>query len=179
MTHAGIEHHLGGVSAASSFSNAPRLRHTPTSAVDYQPPYFPPPYQPQHVEFPHHPHSVNPDPYGHLSQYQTHQTYGHLGDQRHMINQTDINSISRGFPTAGDYNRDFGRNVLIPSHHRTHELHDPNSLLGLQGGGTPIPGLDDGTQVCYVRFIWIFYYCILKKFVHVNILFQVILKILL
>jgi len=50
---------IGPVGSTATFSSTPRLTHTPTSA-DFQPPYFPPPYniqQPQ-LDF-HHAHAVN------------------------------------------------------------------------------------------------------------------------
>ncbi|XP_072026308.1 transcription factor AP-2-alpha-like isoform X4 [Amphiura filiformis] len=55
-----------GVGGSSSFSPATRLSHTPTT-TDFQPPYFPPPYNipQQSMDF-HHPH-VNADPYSHLN----------------------------------------------------------------------------------------------------------------
>ncbi|XP_013780114.1 transcription factor AP-2-beta-like isoform X1 [Limulus polyphemus] len=57
---------IGSVGSTATFSTTPRLTHTPTSA-DFQPPYFPPPYNlpQQHLDF-HHPH-VNADPYTHLN----------------------------------------------------------------------------------------------------------------
>ncbi|XP_076319081.1 transcription factor AP-2-epsilon-like isoform X3 [Tachypleus tridentatus] len=57
---------IGSVGSTATFNSTPRLTHTPTSA-DFQPPYFPPPYNlsQQHLDF-HHPH-VNADPYTHLN----------------------------------------------------------------------------------------------------------------
>lgn len=65
----------GSVGGSGSFGSAPRLTHTPTSA-DFQPPYFPPPYNlpQQQLDFHHHAHAVNAaaaaaasDPYSHLN----------------------------------------------------------------------------------------------------------------
>lgn len=72
---------IGGSTA--TFSSAPRLTHTPTS--DFQPPYFPPPYNlpQQQLDF-HHAHAVNAaaaaaaDPYSHLNSLTTPQQYHQL-----------------------------------------------------------------------------------------------------
>ncbi|CAG2164586.1 unnamed protein product [Oppiella nova] len=74
---------IGGSTA--SFSSTPRLTHTPTSA-DFQPPYFPPPYNlpQQQLDFHHH-HAVNAaaaaaaaDPYSHLNSLGAPQQYHQL-----------------------------------------------------------------------------------------------------
>ncbi|CAG2116688.1 unnamed protein product, partial [Medioppia subpectinata] len=74
---------IGG--SAGSFSSNPRLTHTPTSA-DFQPPYFPPPYNlpQQQLDFHHH-HAVNAaaaaaaaDPYSHLNSLTAPQQYHQL-----------------------------------------------------------------------------------------------------
>ena len=73
---------IGG--SSGTFSSSTRLTHTPTSA-DFQPPYFPPPYnlQQQQIDF-HHAHAVNAaaaaavgDPYGHLNSLAGPQQYHH------------------------------------------------------------------------------------------------------
>ncbi|XP_054153572.1 transcription factor AP-2-epsilon-like [Oppia nitens] len=75
---------IGG--SSGSFGSTPRLTHTPTSP-DFQPPYFPPPYNlpQQQLDFHHH-HAVNAaavaaaDPYSHLNSLATqqHQQYHQL-----------------------------------------------------------------------------------------------------
>jgi hypothetical protein len=75
---------IGGSTA--TFSSTPRLTHTPTSA-DFQPPYFPPPYNlpQQQLDF-HHAHAVNAaaaaaaaaDPYSHLNNLAAPQQYHQL-----------------------------------------------------------------------------------------------------
>ncbi|RWS31391.1 transcription factor AP-2-beta-like protein [Leptotrombidium deliense] len=75
---------IGGTVGTPTFSSAPRLTHTPTSA-DFQPPYFPPPYNlpQQQLDF-HHAHAVNAaaaaaaDPYTHLNSLATPQQYHQL-----------------------------------------------------------------------------------------------------
>ncbi|XP_061610740.1 transcription factor AP-2-beta isoform X3 [Phyllopteryx taeniolatus] len=63
--HDGVSSHssrlsqLGSVSHAGPYSSAPPLSHAPSS--DFQPPYFPPPYQP-------------------LAHYQSQDPYSHVGD---------------------------------------------------------------------------------------------------
>ncbi|CAB1418279.1 unnamed protein product [Pleuronectes platessa] len=62
--HDGVSSHssrlsqLGAVSHGGPYSSAPPLSHAPTS--DFQPPYFPPPYQPLA-------HYQSQDPYSHVS----------------------------------------------------------------------------------------------------------------
>lgn len=62
--HDGVSSHssrlsqLGSVSHAGPYSSAPPLSHAPSS--DFQPPYFPPPYQPLA-------HYQSQDPYSHVS----------------------------------------------------------------------------------------------------------------
>ena len=142
---------LGSTGSTSSFSSAPRLSHTPSS--DFQPPYFPPPYNlpPQHpVDFNHH---VNTDPYSHLANhYQNpHQPYQHLNTtERHhgMLGHRE-DPLQRGFGTY-DTRRDYSGmrrpDVLVPSHH---ELQD-TGLLSLHQQSA-LSAMDDG-QVGQIRF---------------------------
>ncbi|RWS16271.1 transcription factor AP-2-beta-like protein [Dinothrombium tinctorium] len=75
---------ISGTVGTPTFSSAPRLTHTPTSA-DFQPPYFPPPYNlpQQQIDF-HHAHAVNAaaaaaaDPYTHLNSLAAPQQYHQL-----------------------------------------------------------------------------------------------------
>ncbi|XP_066273346.1 transcription factor AP-2-epsilon-like isoform X2 [Branchiostoma lanceolatum] len=77
---------LGTISSSStaSFSSPPRLSHTPTT--DFQPPYFPPPYNlpPQQTQHDFHHPAMNADPYSHLNSlhHSQHQQYPQLHQQR-------------------------------------------------------------------------------------------------
>ncbi|XP_071836274.1 transcription factor AP-2-alpha-like isoform X2 [Apostichopus japonicus] len=101
------------VGATSSFSPASRISsHPPITATDFQPPYFPPPYNPtqpqSQLDF-HHAH-VNADPYSHLNpihpqaqhQFQLHpQQRGH-----HNMRETDhlhLQHPGMQLPSARDY----------------------------------------------------------------------------
>ncbi|GAB6029933.1 hypothetical protein CHUAL_005628 [Chamberlinius hualienensis] len=94
---------LGSVGGAGSFGGAPRLSHTPTT--DFQPPYFPPPYNlpQQQLDF-HHTH-VNPDPYSHINslhavaaaaQQQQHQAAYHTHPGLHPHAHNHVPPQSRG-----------------------------------------------------------------------------------
>ena len=154
---------LGTSAAASSFTNTPRLRHTPTT-TDFQPPYFPPPYSmpQQPVDFPHH--HVNPDPYtAHLNHYghaaaaaaqaQQHQAYSAVDTQRHhLLGQDPLGNggLPRAFPGYDTRRSEYDTvprpsDVLIPSR-GPHDLHNPLLLQGTTG----IPGLDDTAGVSTV-----------------------------
>ncbi|XP_071964248.1 transcription factor AP-2-alpha-like isoform X2 [Antedon mediterranea] len=135
----------GSVGSTPSFSTAPRLTHTPST--DFQPPYFPPPYnipQQSQLDF----HHMNSDPYAHLNtlhqpqhhQYQIHQQRPqmlrhHPRDDELHIQHPNVHQLS---------NRDYSirrPDVLIPGSH--HGL-DQTELM-LHG---PPPGLhpmDDNT----------------------------------
>ncbi|XP_035218440.1 transcription factor AP-2-epsilon-like isoform X3 [Stegodyphus dumicola] len=99
---------IGSVGSTATFSSTPRLTHTPTSA-DFQPPYFPPPYNlpQQQLDFHHAAHAVNAaDPYGHLNslaaqhpQHQYHQL--HPPPQRsHNVRRPDDDPL-HPLQTAG------------------------------------------------------------------------------
>lgn len=105
----------GSVGSTATFSSAPRLTHTPTSA-DFQPPYFPPPYNlpQQQLDF-HHAHAAAAaaaDPYSHLNSLasapqQYHQLHPaaaqaaarHNQDSDGLHLQTHMHST--GLPTSG------------------------------------------------------------------------------
>lgn len=75
---------IGSVAGSTAtFSGTPRLTHTPTSA-DFQPPYFPPPYNlpQQQIDF----HHVNAtDPYGHLNSLAQHTQHPQHPHQYHQL----------------------------------------------------------------------------------------------
>jgi len=146
---------LGGGGGGGSFSNTHRLRHTPNSVADFQPPYFPPPYclPQQTMEF-HH--VVNPDPYttaAHLNHhYNTamhNQSY--IPSDRHLLSGggggggggggcTGVNqSLQRGF--VGAY-----ESARRPSEYST-VVSRPSALIpssrGGGGGGGGVQGGHD------------------------------------
>ncbi|KAL5021858.1 hypothetical protein ScPMuIL_001013 [Solemya velum] len=151
--HAGLGQLVSSVASTGSFPPAPRLSHTPTS--DFQPPYFPPPYNlpsQQPVEF-HHPH-VNSDPYSHLSGFhQSPQQHYHQlhPPERNVLRHRDdaLHNMHPGLGGTHDIRRaDYGvrrPDILVPGGHHPFSFadQDPNMLLH---GTTGIPGLDDGTQ---------------------------------
>ncbi|XP_015913039.1 transcription factor AP-2-epsilon isoform X2 [Parasteatoda tepidariorum] len=154
---------IGSVGSTATFSSTPRLTHTPTSA-DFQPPYFPPPYNlpQQQLDFHHAAHAVNPaDPYGHLNslaaqhpQHQYHQL--HPPTQRsHNVRRDDdplhplqtgmhpglsatyADSVrSRGDPTYAAVRRP---DVLV---HGGHHGLSEQDLLNLHNA--TLPSIDDG-----------------------------------
>jgi transcription factor AP-2 alpha/beta len=132
---------IGTSSASSTFGTGPRLSHTPTS--DFQPPYFPPPYNltpQQSVDF-HHPH-VN-DPYSHLNSFHqgSQQHYHQLHPPERPLKYRD--DPLNMHPGIGSYDarRDYGSirrpDVLM------HSGLDQDSLL-LHGSSLP---MENGTQV--------------------------------
>lgn len=151
---------IGSVGSTATFSTTPRLTHTPTSA-DFQPPYFPPPYNlpQQQIDF-HHPH-VNADPYSHLNsltaqhpqQYhqlhppqRTHNVLGGRRDDDPLHIQANMHP---GLPGAyGDSGRRTESayaairrpDVLMTGGH--HGLSEQD-LLNLQNAGA-LPALEDG-----------------------------------
>ncbi|KAK6188373.1 hypothetical protein SNE40_004557 [Patella caerulea] len=141
-------------STSGSFSTAPRLSHTPTT--DFQPPYFPPPYNiptQQPVEF--HP-SVSADPYAHLNSFhqapQHHYNQLHSSDRNVLRHRDDIHNMHHGFPGMYDTRRTDYSGVRRPEvfMHGGHPgltlgEQDP-SLLGLHHGN-PLSAIDDGGQV--------------------------------
>ncbi|XP_077991112.1 transcription factor AP-2-epsilon-like isoform X2 [Glandiceps talaboti] len=145
--------------SSSSFSSAPRLSHTPTT--DFQPPYFPPPYnipqQPSQLDFHHH---VNTDPYSHLNTlHQPQQHYHQLQAQhrpQHVLRHRDDSdplhlqtNMHPGMPqlSALDGRRDYGGvrrpDVLVHGGH--HGLGNPDTDLLLHSSGLT-HGLDSETQ---------------------------------
>lgn len=145
-SHPGLGQLVASVSSAGSFASAPRLSHTPTS--DFQPPYFPPPYNPisqPAVEF--HPHHVNADPYSHLSGFQPpqHQYHSLQAPERKVLGyRDDGNNMHTGLQLQ-DRNREYGmrRDFLVPSGHPPLGFEQDPALLGLHNGSM----MDDGNQV--------------------------------
>ncbi|XP_041357257.1 transcription factor AP-2-epsilon-like isoform X2 [Gigantopelta aegis] len=149
----GLGQLVSSIGGSGTFSSAPRLSHTPNT--DFQPPYFPPPYNlppQQSVDFHHH---VNADPYSHLNSFQTPQHH-----YNHQLHHTDrnvlrhredgIHNMHPGLPGAYDSRRtDYGqiRRPDVLMHGGPHGLtleQDP-SLLSLHGGGG-LQVLDDGSH---------------------------------
>ena len=122
----------GSVGSTATFSTAPRLTHTPTSA-DFQPPYFPPPYNlpQQQLDF-HHAHAVNAaaaaaaDPYSHLN------SLASAPQQYHQLH-----------PAAGQVSRG-GHNVLSSGRR---EDSDSLHLQSHMHSGLPTTAYGDATSV--------------------------------
>ncbi|XP_064624824.1 transcription factor AP-2-epsilon-like isoform X3 [Lineus longissimus] len=153
--HGGLGQLGSTVCTTSSFTTAPRLSHTPTT--DFQPPYFPPPYNlppQQPVDF-HHPH-VNADPYSHLNsfhqgpQHQYHQL--HTPDRNVLRHRDDALNMHPGLTSYDSRRTDYGavRRPDVLMHTGHHGLDQDSSLLSLHGStGVSMengsqPGLDDG-----------------------------------
>ncbi|XP_072170568.1 transcription factor AP-2-alpha-like [Diadema setosum] len=141
------------VGGNSSFSPATRLSHTPTT-TDFQPPYFPPPYnipQPQsQLDF-HHTH-VNADPYSHLNpihpqpqhQYQLHpqQRTQHMLGRRDESDHLHLQHPGMQLPSARDYSAVRRPDVLV--HGGPHALAPEQTDLMLHHP-TGLHPMDDGT----------------------------------
>ncbi|XP_033737756.1 transcription factor AP-2-epsilon-like isoform X1 [Pecten maximus] len=143
-------------SSAGSFPPAPRLSHTPTS--DFQPPYFPPPYNlpsQQSMEF-HHPH-FNTDSYSHLGSFhqgtvtQQHYHQLHTPDSRNVLRPREdgLHNMHHGLPAPHDPRRtDYGGmrrpDILVPGGHHLGFDQDPTILNIHTGNGLQV--LDDGVH---------------------------------
>ena len=143
-SHPGLGQLVASVSTSGSFPAAPRLSHTPTS--DFQPPYFPPPYNPiaqQAVEF--HPHHVSADPYSHLSGFQPTQHQYHplqTPDRKVLGYRDDGNNMHAGLQNRTEYG--MRRDFLMPGGHPPLGFEQDPALLGLHHNGSM---MDDGNQV--------------------------------
>ncbi|KAK3579160.1 hypothetical protein CHS0354_022183 [Potamilus streckersoni] len=149
--HGGLGQLVSTVATTASFPQPPRLSHTPTTG-DFQPPYFPPPYNlpsQQPMEFHHH---MNSDPYSHLSSFhqptqQYHQL--HTPDRNVLRHRDDLHNMHHGLPTHDNRRPDYGvmrrPDILVPSHHPHlgYGEQDP-SMLNLHGATAM--GIDDGSQ---------------------------------
>ncbi|XP_033644596.1 transcription factor AP-2-epsilon-like isoform X1 [Asterias rubens] len=143
------------VGATSSFSPATRLSHTPT-ATDFQPPYFPPPYnipQPQsQLDF-HHPH-VNTDPYAHLNPIHPQAQHQYMHPQQrsqHMLrsgrDETDhlnLHHPGMQLPPSRDYSGVRRPDVLV--HGGPHGLGPEQTDLAMLHHPTGLHGVDDTTR---------------------------------
>eukprot|EP00106_Octopus_bimaculoides_P020452 XP_014787894.1 PREDICTED: transcription factor AP-2-beta-like [Octopus bimaculoides] len=157
-THGGLGQLVTSVGTSGSFSSAPRLSHTPTT--DFQPPYFPPPYNlppQQPVDF-HHPH-VQTDPYTHLNSFhqgaQQHYHQLHPPERNVLRHREDaLHNMSSALPAAYESRRTDYSGVRRPEvlmhggHHGLGITEQDPSLLPLHAGGT-ISGLEDGPQVAH------------------------------
>ena len=154
MGHPGALDQLGTSVASGSFANH-RLRSTPST--DFQPPYFPPPYPvpQQPVEFPHHPHHVNTDPYAHLNHYNSahHQQYTSVShaERHHLFPSDPLSSFPRHLAAAQyDARREYDVSVSRPdvfaAPRGPHDIHN-SALLGLSGTPQGLGGLDDPSHV--------------------------------
>ncbi|KAK0062873.1 transcription factor AP-2-beta-like isoform X2, partial [Biomphalaria pfeifferi] len=144
-SHGGFGHLVS--SGSGSFSSAPRLSHTPGGATDFQPPYFPPPYQPQQ-DFHHH----QVDPYSHVNPFQqTPQHYNqlHPSDRNVLARRDDPLNMHPGLggydTRRPDYMTGLRRPDVLhhPSHHGLGLDQDP-TLLNLHSN--PLAGLEDANQ---------------------------------
>ncbi|CAI9725816.1 Hypothetical predicted protein [Octopus vulgaris] len=154
-THGGLGQLVTSVGTSGSFSSAPRLSHTPTT--DFQPPYFPPPYNlppQQPVDF-HHPH-VQTDPYTHLNSFhqgaQQHYHQLHPPERNVLRHREDaLHNMSSALPAAYESRRTDYSGVRRPEvlmhggHHGLGITEQDPSLLPLHAGGT-ISGLEDVPQ---------------------------------
>ncbi|XP_054712975.1 transcription factor AP-2-epsilon-like [Uloborus diversus] len=152
-------------STASTFSSTPRLTHTPTSA-DFQPPYFPPPYNlpQQQLDFHHHA-AAAADPYGHLNslaagpQHQYHQLHPAAGPPQrtsaHNVHgrRADDDPLHPGMhPGITSYADSVRGSVRDPGYaavrrpdvlvHGGHHGLSEQDLLNLHNA--TLPGIDDG-----------------------------------
>ncbi|XP_012939979.1 transcription factor AP-2-beta [Aplysia californica] len=147
--HGGFSHLVS--TSSGTFTGAPRLSHTPAGAPDFQPPYFPPPYQPQQaVDFHHH---AQVDPYSHVNPFQqTGQHYNqHLSDRNVLARREDPLANMHPGLTAYDTRRpDYMTGLRRPDvlHHGGHHglggLDQDPALLNLHPN--PLAGLEDANQ---------------------------------
>ncbi|CAG5133486.1 unnamed protein product, partial [Candidula unifasciata] len=145
--HGGFGHLVS--SGSGSFSSAPRLSHTPAGAADFQPPYFPPPYQPQQAMDFHH-HQV--DPYSHVNPFQQssqHYNQLHPSDRGMLGRRDDPLNMHPGLggydSRRSDYMAGLRRSDIL--HHGSHHglgLDQDPSLLSLHGN--PLGGMEDASQ---------------------------------
>ncbi|XP_033846811.1 transcription factor AP-2-beta [Periophthalmus magnuspinnatus] len=148
--HDGVSSHgsrlsqLGSVSHATPYSSAPPLSHAPSS--DFQPPYFPPPYQPLAHYQSQDPYSHVSDPYALNSLHQSQQgAWGTRQRQDAAGERVDSSSLlaqpRASLPQIGlDPRRDYGHmrrpDVLLHAHPGL----DPGMGDGLLHG---LHGLED------------------------------------
>lgn len=154
----GLGQLVSSIGGSGSFSStAPRLSHTPTT--DFQPPYFPPPYNlppQQPVDFHHH---ANVDPYAHAHLNSFHQTpqhpYNQIHSERNVLRHRDdgLHTMHPGLPTYDTRRADYGSvrrpDVLMHGHHGLTLDQDPG-MLNIHTG---LPALEDSTPVRISYFV--------------------------
>lgn len=149
LTTHGLAGQVSSISGTTfGAQTTPRLTHTPTT--DFQPPYFPPPYPPQSMDFNAAAHMNPADPYiNHFNQQ-------YFPDNRLL--QRD-EQLQRGYAA---YGRDYARrpDILYQAGHP--DLHPDSALLGLHGSSLPA-ALEDASQVSYAT---LFLYEIILRISH-------------
>lgn len=163
--HDGVPSHssrlsqLGSVSHAGPYSSAPPLSHAPSS--DFQPPYFPPPYQPLAHYQSQDPYSHVSDPYSLNSLHQTQQSAWGSRQRQDTSGERMESSSLLAQPRASlsqlsglDPRRDYGGvrrpDVLIHSAHPGLEHSMGDGLLhGIHGMDDSQVRLGTVKQTCY------------------------------
>ncbi|XP_034383546.1 transcription factor AP-2-beta isoform X1 [Cyclopterus lumpus] len=160
--HDGVSSHssrlsqLGSVSHAGPYSSAPPLSHAPSS--DFQPPYFPPPYQPLAHYQSQDPYSHVSDPYSLNSLHQSQQSAWGARQRQDAAGERMDSSALLAQPRASlpqlsglDPRRDYGvrRDVLLHSVHPGLESGMGDGLLQGLHGMEDIQTIDDtnGTSI--------------------------------
>ncbi|XP_071777433.1 transcription factor AP-2-beta isoform X2 [Centroberyx gerrardi] len=161
--HDGVPSHgsrlsqLGSVSHAGPYSSAPPLSHAPSS--DFQPPYFPPPYQPLAHYQSQDPYSHVSDPYSLNSLHQSQQGAWGARQRQDAAGERMESSSLLAQPRASlpqlsglDPRRDYGGvrrpDVLLHSAHPGLEPGMGDGLLhGLHGMEDVQVSLEDVTQI--------------------------------
>uniref|UniRef100_A0A8C6TFX0 Transcription factor AP-2 beta n=1 Tax=Neogobius melanostomus TaxID=47308 RepID=A0A8C6TFX0_9GOBI len=186
--HDGVSSHgsrlsqLGSVSHATPYSSAPPLSHAPSS--DFQPPYFPPPYQPLAHYQSQDPYSHVSDPYSLNSLHQSQQGAWGTRQRQDAGERVDSSSLlaqpRASLPQIGlDPRRDYGHmrrpDVLLHAHpglepgmgdmlHGLHGLEDVQTIDDTNGNmldqtplgnSRPSPILEPGIQSCLSHFSFI------------------------
>ena len=149
-SHGGLGQLVSSVSTAGSFPPAPRLSHTPTS--DFQPPYFPPPYNlpsQQTMEF--HPH-FNADSYSHLSNFhqqsQQHYHQLHTPDRNVLrYKEEPLHNMHPGLtPPHSDYGGIRRPDILMSGGHPLGFGEQNANILNIHPSAG-LPGIEDHSQV--------------------------------
>uniref|UniRef100_A0A671VEX0 Transcription factor AP-2 beta n=1 Tax=Sparus aurata TaxID=8175 RepID=A0A671VEX0_SPAAU len=179
--HDGVSSHssrlsqLGSVSHAGPYSSAPPLSHAPSS--DFQPPYFPPPYQPLAHYQSQDPYSHVSDPYSLNSLHQSQQGAWGARQRQDVAGDRMDSSALLAQPRASlpqlsglEPRRDYGGvrrpDVLLHSAHPglepgmdglLHGLHGMEDTICMTplGNSRPSPILEPGIQSCLSHFSFI------------------------
>ncbi|XP_068566422.1 transcription factor AP-2-alpha [Cebidichthys violaceus] len=129
---------LGGV-GQSPYTSAPPLSHTPNS--DFQPPYFPPPYQPIYPQS-QDPYSHVNDPYSLNSLHAQPQPQHPGWPGQRQSQESGLLHQHRGLPHQ--LCREYRREVLLPSGHGIDTgLSDSISLHGIPHSLDDVQSVDD------------------------------------